>query len=73
MLDSVCVCEHFKAPSAKIWRSDLLMSPESKRHVPPNTDTIQTKPFPVRGKEMSSATLLGMIKYQTNNISDFTG
>lgn len=26
------------------------MSPETKRLLPPNTETVQTKPFPIRGK-----------------------
>lgn len=26
------------------------MSPESQRHIPPTSDTVQTKPFPIRGK-----------------------
>lgn len=51
MLDSVCVnCESFKVPNGKFCRGNNVMSPESKRHVPPNTDTIQTKPFPIRGE-----------------------
>lgn len=49
MLDSVCVCENFKVPSGKLWRVENAMAPETQRHLPPNTDTIQTKPFPVRG------------------------
>ncbi|XP_039297021.1 6-phosphofructo-2-kinase/fructose-2,6-bisphosphatase-like isoform X2 [Nilaparvata lugens] len=27
-----------------------VMTPEEQRHAPPNTDTIQTKPFPIRGE-----------------------
>lgn len=27
-----------------------VMSPETKRLLPPNTETVQTKPFPIRGK-----------------------
>lgn len=27
-----------------------VMSPTTKRLLPPNTDTVQTKPFPIRGK-----------------------
>ncbi|KAI5709773.1 hypothetical protein M8J75_003132 [Diaphorina citri] len=26
------------------------MSPESQRHIPPSSDTVQTKPFPIRGE-----------------------
>lgn len=26
-----------------------VMSPETKRLLPPNTETVQTKPFPIRG------------------------
>lgn len=27
-----------------------VMSPETKRLLPPNTETVQTKPFPIRGR-----------------------
>lgn len=36
--------------SSEVWLCTSVMSPETKRCVPPTTDTIQTKPFPIRGK-----------------------
>lgn len=29
-----------------------VMSPETKRLLPPTTETVQTKPFPIRGKKI---------------------
>lgn len=34
----------------KLGPFDLDMSPASQRHTPPTSDTIQTKPFPIRGE-----------------------
>lgn len=28
------------------------MCPEVNRHAPPSSDTVQTKPFPIRGKQI---------------------
>lgn len=30
-----------------------VMSPETKRLLPPNTETVQTKPFPIRGRRIA--------------------
>lgn len=36
-----------------------VMSPETKRLLPPNTETVQTKPFPIRGKQIPVVFFLG--------------
>lgn len=50
LLSSVRVCDYYKVPGGRLCNSDYSMSPEAKRHIPPTSDTIQTKPFPIRGK-----------------------
>lgn len=50
LLSSVRVSDYTRIRGGKLCKSDSSMSPESKRHVPPTSDTIQTKPFPIRGK-----------------------
>ncbi|XP_075236969.1 6-phosphofructo-2-kinase/fructose-2,6-biphosphatase isoform X2 [Lycorma delicatula] len=49
---AVRVCDYYKASGVRFFTSnnDFSMSPETKRHVPPTSDTIQTKPFPIRGE-----------------------
>lgn len=55
--------------SVKHCRSDevkacpSVMSPETKRLLPPNTETVQTKPFPIRGKLIKSRVIL-LIKFE---------
>lgn len=55
--------------SVKHCRSDevkacpSVMSPETKRLLPPNTETVQTKPFPIRGKLIKSKVIL-LIKFE---------
>lgn len=55
--------------SVKHCRSDevkacpSVMSPETKRLLPPNTETVQTKPFPIRGKLIESGVTL-LTKFQ---------
>lgn len=48
---AVRVCDYFKSTGVRLYsNNDYSMSPETKRHIPPTSDTIQTKPFPIRGK-----------------------
>lgn len=49
---AVRVCDYYKS-AGRLYTSnnDFSMSPETKRHIPPTSDTIQTKPFPIRGKQ----------------------
>uniref|UniRef100_A0A1B6DGN2 6-phosphofructo-2-kinase domain-containing protein n=1 Tax=Clastoptera arizonana TaxID=38151 RepID=A0A1B6DGN2_9HEMI len=50
LLSSVRVSDYCRIRGGKLCKSDSSMSPESKRHFPPTSDTIQTKPFPIRGE-----------------------
>nr|CAD7455236.1 unnamed protein product [Timema tahoe] len=45
---SVRVCDYYKVPVVKLCADNSSMSPETKRSIPPPTETIQTKPFPIR-------------------------
>lgn len=42
--------EHKRINNSDLWLCPSVMSPETKRLLPPTTETIQTKPFPIRGK-----------------------
>ncbi|XP_063233220.1 6-phosphofructo-2-kinase/fructose-2,6-bisphosphatase 1 isoform X8 [Bacillus rossius redtenbacheri] len=48
--DSVRVCDYFGVSRSKRCADTCSMSPETKRSIPPPTETIQTKPFPIRGE-----------------------
>ncbi|KDR09556.1 hypothetical protein L798_00515 [Zootermopsis nevadensis] len=45
---SVRVCDFYRLSGVKLFANNSSMSPETKRSIPPPTETIQTKPFPVR-------------------------
>ncbi|XP_069683405.1 6-phosphofructo-2-kinase/fructose-2,6-bisphosphatase 1 isoform X2 [Periplaneta americana] len=47
---SVRVYDFYRNPGVKLFANNSSMSPETRRSVPPPTETIQTKPFPVRGE-----------------------
>jgi hypothetical protein len=47
---SVRVCDFYRVSGVKLFANNSSMSPETKRSIPPPTETIQTKPFPVRGE-----------------------
>jgi hypothetical protein len=47
---SVRVCDLYRVSGVKLFANKSSMSPETKRSIPPPTETIQTKPFPVRGE-----------------------
>ncbi|XP_049810766.1 6-phosphofructo-2-kinase/fructose-2,6-bisphosphatase isoform X3 [Schistocerca nitens] len=47
---SVCVCDYFKEKGVRLYPESYSMSPETRKSIPPPTETIQTKPFPVRGE-----------------------
>ena len=43
-------CEYSSKNSSNLRvNSGSIMCPEVNRHAPPSSDTIQTKPFPIRG------------------------
>ncbi|XP_044732690.1 6-phosphofructo-2-kinase/fructose-2,6-bisphosphatase-like isoform X2 [Chrysoperla carnea] len=42
--------EHKRINNSDLWLCPSVMSPETKRLLPPTTETIQTKPFPIRGE-----------------------
>lgn len=49
--NSNSTCRPYDSCKASEVRScPSVMSPETKRLLPPNTETVQTKPFPIRGK-----------------------
>ncbi|KAL1137606.1 hypothetical protein AAG570_009302 [Ranatra chinensis] len=51
VFNSVNVCDYYnRVPGMKLWNIDSDISPETKRHIPPTSETIQTKPFPIRGE-----------------------
>lgn len=40
----------YRVSGVRLFANNTSMSPETKRSIPPPTETIQTKPFPVRGE-----------------------
>lgn len=44
------LCKNFNCKISEVRSCPSVMSPETKRLLPPNTETVQTKPFPIRGK-----------------------
>lgn len=42
--------KNFNYKISEVKSCPSVMSPETKRLLPPNTETVQTKPFPIRGK-----------------------
>jgi hypothetical protein len=49
VVPSVCVIL-YRVSGVELFANNTSMSPETKRSIPPPTETIQTKPFPVRGE-----------------------
>uniref|UniRef100_A0A8D8WLR0 6-phosphofructo-2-kinase/fructose-2,6-bisphosphat ase n=1 Tax=Cacopsylla melanoneura TaxID=428564 RepID=A0A8D8WLR0_9HEMI len=39
-----------RSPCTSVGSNLFELSPESQRHIPPTSDTVQTKPFPIRGE-----------------------
>lgn len=42
--------KNFNYKISEVKSCPSVMSAETKRLLPPNTETVQTKPFPIRGK-----------------------
>lgn len=40
----------YNCKASEVKACPSVMSPETKRLLPPNTETVQTKPFPIRGE-----------------------
>ncbi|XP_028128952.1 6-phosphofructo-2-kinase/fructose-2,6-bisphosphatase isoform X2 [Diabrotica virgifera virgifera] len=43
-------CKNYNCKISEVKACPSVMSPETKRLLPPNTETVQTKPFPIRGE-----------------------